>query len=179
MSRLNSGYQGYSMSNRAAEAYADNERPFSKWTKRDIVAAIEEFVAENEVNFTLDKIKKMRAKDLKALALCKTSWHHTSLYVNRTDFYSIDEDRLAELTDKDIDILSRDNDVEDVETNTFKGDIYYLEWSGSRKHPKATEKVLKDVNVEERGCFYYITNDSGELILKKKIGSNGTRVIKR
>lgn len=38
----NSGYSGYSMSNRAVEAYASGEQPLSKWSKDDILEAIKE-----------------------------------------------------------------------------------------------------------------------------------------
>lgn len=34
MMDVNSGYIGYSMSRRAAEAYEDGEMPKSKWTKK-------------------------------------------------------------------------------------------------------------------------------------------------
>jgi len=38
---------------------------------------------------------------------------------------------------------------------------FYLEWSGTRKHPKATKKILTNVNIEEKGSFYYVTDDNG------------------
>ena len=40
MMDVNSGYIGYSMSRRAAEAYEDGEMPKSKWTKKAMVAAM-------------------------------------------------------------------------------------------------------------------------------------------
>lgn len=36
MWNMNSGYSGYSMSNRAVDAYEDGEMPLSKWTKKII-----------------------------------------------------------------------------------------------------------------------------------------------
>ena len=42
MMDVNSGYIGYSMSRRAAEAYEDGEMPKSKWTKKAMVAAIKD-----------------------------------------------------------------------------------------------------------------------------------------
>ena len=36
MYNMNSGYSGYSMSNRAVEAYESGEKPLSKWTKTEI-----------------------------------------------------------------------------------------------------------------------------------------------
>ena len=35
MCNMNSGYSGYSMSNRAVDAYEDGEMPLSKWTKKN------------------------------------------------------------------------------------------------------------------------------------------------
>ena len=35
------GYHGYSMSNNAVSAYSDGEMPLSKWTKRELVDAID------------------------------------------------------------------------------------------------------------------------------------------
>lgn len=37
---MNRGYIGYSMSVRAAEAYQSGEKPLSKWSKSDILAAV-------------------------------------------------------------------------------------------------------------------------------------------
>ena len=37
MHDMNSGYDGYSMSKRAVEAYGNGEKPYSKWKKSDIV----------------------------------------------------------------------------------------------------------------------------------------------
>ncbi len=58
MNRLNSGYDGYSMSIRAAEAYAHDEKPLTKWSKSEILDLIEEYAADNEVYFSMEKIKK-------------------------------------------------------------------------------------------------------------------------
>ena len=43
MYNLNSGYSGYSMSNRAVEAYSCGEMPLSKWTKKAIINRISYF----------------------------------------------------------------------------------------------------------------------------------------
>ena len=39
---MNSGYSGYSMSNRAVDAYEDGEMPLSKWTKKMIISEVVE-----------------------------------------------------------------------------------------------------------------------------------------
>ena len=48
MFNINSGYHGFSMSNRAIEAYNNGEKPFSKWTKQDILDVIEEYKQESD-----------------------------------------------------------------------------------------------------------------------------------
>lgn len=54
------GYFGYSMSNNAVEAYENGSKPFSKWTKADILELIED---ENlELNCSIDKLKKVPVK---------------------------------------------------------------------------------------------------------------------
>lgn len=51
---MNSGYSGYSMSNRAVDAYEDGEMPLSKWTKKMIISE----VVEHE-HFTEEELKSI------------------------------------------------------------------------------------------------------------------------
>lgn len=180
MFNMNSGYNGYSMSNRAVEAYDNGEKPLSKWTKAAIIDEVKDNIDENNTPFTMAVLEKAPKAVLVDLLLRRSSWHHTSSYCNSTDFYSVDIDLLKQLTNEAI-----KESVESHKTTTckkepvvnkYKGIIRYLEWSGTRNHPKATEMELKDVNIEEKGCFYIVTDDKGSQLLKKKIGSNGTYV---
>ena len=91
------GYNGFSMSNNAVAAYEDGEKPLSKWTKADIFGAIEE--QEVELKCSIEKLKKLPVKVLKEICLIYSSWHHTSNHYNKTDFYSLDVDRIENLTD--------------------------------------------------------------------------------
>ena len=168
----NSGYNGYSMSNRAVEAYSNGEKPLSKWTKAEIISAVSEL---DPVKAEL--LKSVKALTLKEKVLCYSSWHHTSNRYNETKFYCIDEDFVNGLTEEDIAEMALTKRDAKEESKTYKGDIFYLEWSGTRNYPKAEEKSLTNVNIEERGSFYYVTDDAGNKLLKKKIGSNGTRVV--
>jgi hypothetical protein len=45
----NSGYSGWSMSNRAVEAYESGERPKSKWTKKAMLAEIASYIYGEDV----------------------------------------------------------------------------------------------------------------------------------
>lgn len=176
---MNSGYSGYSMSNRAAEAYNNGEMPLSKWTKQALLAAVEEYAKENEIRFSLPLLKKLTADELRNRFLYRSSWHHTSEYANRTDFYSLDTELLSELTDEDLKKIIEEKapvKKEEPKTRKYRGEIRYIEWSGTRNHTKAEEKILNNIFIEEKGSFYIITDDEGNELLKKKIGSNGTRV---
>lgn len=62
-----------------------------------------------------------------------------------------------------------------VERN--KADIYYVEWYGKPGHFRPYDKFYRNVYIEERGCYYYVYDEDGNYILKKKIGSEGTKVI--
>lgn len=96
------GYNGFSMSNNAVEAYYNGEKPLSKWKKADIIEAIENAIKDGNLtlNCNMEKLKKLPVKILKKLCLYYSSWHHTSNHYNKTDFYSLDIDTVAELTDE-------------------------------------------------------------------------------
>ena len=68
------GYRGYSMSNNAVSAYADGEKPLSKWSKSDVISAIADELGVNESDIELKYPYRYYLK--------KTSWHHTSSKYN-------------------------------------------------------------------------------------------------
>ena len=165
----NSGYVGNRKSIRAVSAENDNKFPAT----------------------TAAKYLEVNSQAIKDI-LFPSEWHHTGSYYNETDYYDID--LLLGIKDNDESILSNYSDEEieeakeqynklkqwkkpEVKSKTFKADIEWLTWSGTRKYPKATRHELKNVDVEERGSFYYFKDEDGNEI-KKKIGSNGTKVNK-
>ena len=164
------GYNGWSMSNNAVAAYENGEKPLSKWTKADIFNAINEQV---EIKCSIEKLKKLPVKVLKGICLRCSSWHHTSSYYNQTDFYSLDVKRVEELTDDKIKelLLSYKADKK-AESKPLeeKWECAFLEWSGSRKHPKATEVIEEGI---VKGNWFYRNDGS-----KKKTSANGFRFIK-
>lgn len=93
-----SGYIGSSMSVRAKEAYDNGEMPKSKWTKGAMLYAIEEWCDYNDRIYD-PNIEKMTKKELFKKFFHYSSWHHTSKYANPTDFYSLNENALNELTE--------------------------------------------------------------------------------
>ena len=167
------GYNGFSMSNNAVDAYNNGEKPLSKWTKADILEAISDYAEENDLKINMDLLKKVSAKVIKSIFLSKSSWHHTSLMYNRTDFYSLDESEVVELTDDKINSLIEKSKQkeEKIEEAVETWECEYLVWNGSRKHPKATEECAIG---EIKGNWFYLSNGS-----KKSINANGFKMIRK
>ena len=166
------GYNGFSMSNNAVAAYEEGEKPLSKWTKSNIFESIK--VQGVELKCSIEKLKKLPVKVLKEICLTYSSWHHTSNHYNKTDFYSLDLDSLEKLTDTKIDELYsnyKENKKTEDKPLEEKWKCAFLEWSGSRKHPKATEIVEEGVI---KGNWFYRKNGS-----KKKTTANGFKFLKR
>lgn len=166
------GYNGFSMSNNAVEAYSNGEKPLSKWTKADIFDTIEE--QEVELKCSIEKLKKLPVKVLKEVCLIYSSWHHTSNHYNKTDFYSLDVNRIENLTDDKIEELFLNHKADKkAESKPLeeRWECAFLEWSGSRKHPVATEVIEEGI---VKGDWFYRKDGS-----KKKTTANGFRFIKK
>ena len=136
------GYRGYSMSNNAVEAYEDGEAPMSKWTKTAILRAVEEY----DPTF-YKELSVVPAAVLKDELLRISSWHHTSKMYHTTYFYKLNTDVIDNLTSDKINSWERTVTKKESPVQQ-KGTIHYLEWGGTRKHPKATNRMLTDVNIE-------------------------------
>lgn len=166
------GYNGWSMSNNAVAAYEDGEKPLSKWTKAAIFEEIKK--QEVELNCTPAVLKKLPVKILKEVCLTYSSWHHTSNRYNRTKFYTLDVDKIEELTDSQLEALIANYKKEqkkETEPSEEKWKCAFLEWSGSRKHPKATEII--EEGIVKNGWFYRADGS------KKKTSANGFRFIEK
>lgn len=163
------GYYGYSMSNNAMDAYDAGLKPLSKWRKSDILKAVKEWADENDYNFTLEKLEKVKVSVLKDELLFSSEWHHTSSHFNQTDFYELNECKLEELTDSVIDEwLAFKTEKKTVEEKRAR--CKYLVWSGSRNHPKATEYVDEGKIV---GNWFFPDGES----FKKNIFANGFEIL--
>ena len=170
------GYYGYSMSNNAVAAYEQGEKPLSKWNKSDLIQGVQETIRDYDITpkFSMDKLKKQSVSTIRDCVLEKSSWHHTSSYYNRTDFYEISSQKLEELTDEEIDNYAGYNANEKQQKKEEQEEMWevsYLEWSGTRNHPKATR--VNDTGVI-KGNWFYKKNGS-----KKNINSNGFKKIKQ
>ena len=166
-------YDGYSMSINARIAYDNGEKPLSKWSKADILSAVSVISPEKAA-----VLKAVSAASLKAGLLIRSSWHHTSCRYNKTVFYMLDDDLVESSSPEDLLRIckSQEPDKEVKKAITFRGTIHYIEWAGSLRHPIAHKCKLENVIIEEKGCFYIVSDDKGNILLKKKIDSNGTWV---
>lgn len=168
------GYNGFSMSNNAVAAYESGEKPLSKWTKKDILEAIEIAISDGELvlNCSLKELKKVPVKVLKNLCLTYSSWHHTSNHYNKTDFYSLDIDTIETLTDDKLkEEVTKSKSCQKEEPEEEKWKCAFLEWGGTRKHPTATEVIEEGV---VKGDWFYRADGS-----KKKTTANGFRFIEK
>lgn len=166
------GYNGFSMSNNAVAAYEDGEKPLSKWTKADIFDTIKD--KEVELKCSIEKLRKLPIKVLKEVCLRYSSWHHTSNHYNKTDFYSLDVKAIENLTDERIDKLIAECKADkktESKPSEEKWECAFLEWSGSRKHPKATEVIEEGI---VKGDWFYRKDG-----YKKKTTANGFRFLKK
>lgn len=164
------GYYGWSMSNNAVTAYDDGEKPLSKWTRADILDAIEE--QGITLKCSVEKLRKIPVKVLRKACLTYSSWHHTSSHYNKTYFYSLDVGKVTNLTDERIDKLHSDYKKEEKDKpSEEKWECAFLEWSGTRNHPKAKEVVEEGI---VRGDWFYRNDGS-----KKKTSAKGFKFLKQ
>lgn len=112
------GYVGKSMSVNAADAYTECSMPLSQWTKKTLVA---------EITFTRDDLNekllnKMTVKQLRDEFLTLDGWHHTGALYNKTNFYAINADRLADFTNEKAErlIAERKQYLEDTKEERAK-----------------------------------------------------------
>ena len=128
---MNSGYRGYSMSNRASEAYSQGEMPLSRWTKEEILD-----ICEDKAH----ALSRLTASELRRELLVSAGWHHTSSRCNVTDFYSFDSDALEAMTDERIASIIADRKPKaprqpKAEARQLKARVSFSVWRGTRKHP--------------------------------------------
>ena len=163
------GYSGRSMSNNAVDAYERGEKPLSKWTKDDILDCMDAIDPDKA-----EKAEGMSLADLRSKFLRRSSWHHTSMYYNRTDFYSFDEDAFDEWHGKAPERAPKGKGP-GYAYKAMRATMDYLTWGGSLRHPKPYKHSI-DGYVAEIGSFYVVFDEKGNETFRKKIGSNGTHV---
>ena len=168
------GYSGYSMSNNALNAYAGGERPISKWSKTDILHEIALYASQEGLAVHTEFLRGVSLDVLKDVFLVKSSWHHTSLMYNKTDFYSLNEDAVSELTEDRINTLIEQTKLKKLVKTEPEKELWecqYLVWSGSRTHPKATEEQAVG---EIKGNWFYLPGGG-----KKSVTATGFKKLRK
>ena len=146
------------MSNNARESYSNGEKPKSRWTKAEILSELADLPYSK-----MEIVKGYPVKELREEVLVRTSWHHTSSHYNRTDFYMVSIDKAMNLKPYKKSAISvpKEEHYEAV----------YLEWSGTRKHPKAEEIVATGTI---KGNWFYLPDGT-----KKSTTARGFRIIRK
>jgi hypothetical protein len=167
-----SGYCGYSMSNNAVFAYQSGEKPLSKWTKTDILAAVKKSAEDGEFtpHFDLAGLKKLSVKTLRDTVLYVSSWHHTSDHYNRTDFYSVDTDRLGKLTPEGLADWLKSQAPAKAEAAPRCVRVKFTTWEGNFRHYQ--KPVDHEMIGEIRGNWCYFADGS-----KKSINGSGFKIL--
>ena len=142
------GYSGFSKSNNAIDA-------------------------ENSGLMTAGVIAKKIGKGATAAGVAevlqRAEWHHTSLHYNCTNYYEY------EIGTKDAEIIASSKKTNENVILT-KATVTWLEWSGTRNRPIATEKTVKDCIINYFGkAFCKITLPTNK-IMKKKLSTRGFKI---
>lgn len=106
--------------------------------------------AEDNGRFSASQLARrlgVKAGAIKAI-LSPSEWHHTSKHFNPTDYYS-EEDAL-EILDR---LRARREPKKTIQVfENCSG--HYLEWSGTRKHPRADEITFTGIRVSKKGKWF-------------------------
>jgi len=129
--------------------------------------------AENSGLFSASKIAKIigggaTAAGVRAV-LQPVEWHHTSSWYNSTDYY-----RLSDAEDRRDSIIKKSKSNKNTITGLYY--IEWLEWGGTRRHPKAT-KHSGTYQCTIKGCHIIIHTPEGDV--KKHTNSRGTYFVER
>lgn len=128
-------YIGQRMRVRAQEAYDRGEMPLSKWTKDVILANL------HDAKIDVATIRKYSVQTLRDYFLYYSSLHHTGKYFKETYFYGID---IPESIDFErLDQLEKINKAQRAQSRHARKEtkpeialVTYVEWLGTRMHPK-------------------------------------------
>lgn len=180
---INSGYDGYSWSKRASEAYEKGEKPKSNWRKVDIIEELSYIQGDEQVEAWSHAPVAM----LKDYCLSYTAYHHTGKYTSKTtDFFRVElGDNFRNLTPNQISKkiieykqetkIEREEKKRKEEKATISPDRWecrYLVWSGTRNHPNAKE--IRDTG-EIKGNWFYPDHAS----YKKSTNARGFVKVKK
>ena len=145
-----SGYNGWSKSNRACDAEANGRYPAS--------------VAARVLGVPVEFVRAQGTSE----------WHHTSSRYNRTDYYDVEEIRehleTPEGQTELAGFVAKKAAQKKSPGKEYKAcRVEWLEWSGTRKHPRATECSDDGATVLDKGGkMVDVTLASGKTFRKCK-----------
>lgn len=119
--------------------------------------------------------KRLRVPVAVVRAAGSDEWHHVSSWYRRIEYY--DEARVREWleTPEGQEALAAAR-AATVESRVIPAArVTWLEWSGSRRHPRATEYSAAPCRVELRGQTAYVTLPDGKSF-RKRITTHGFQV---
>ena len=174
------GYDGWSMSNNARSAYANDKRPLSRWTKSDILDVCENLAKLNDIELDYGKLSKLNLFTLKQL-LVYSEWHHTGKFFNRTDFYEVSLDRLQGLIERGYpnqQAPAKAKSVQDFDDGYCHG--YYVEkiFHPYSRWNRYEEKQVSFANARTKGEWLYLA-DGSRKALKKVVIEKRTKIKRR
>jgi hypothetical protein len=124
--------------------------------------------------------------------LTPTEWHHTSSYFNATDYYDVDSLLALKRSDRyefDEDTWSEaERTLAELKARSQARADYlrwdgctveWLEWSGTRKHPIATERRESGCTMEWTGAAFCTVRLADGSLMKKKTDCKGFYVYDR
>jgi hypothetical protein len=160
----NSGYIGYSMSRRAARARSEGRYPKTDFKK---------------VYGLSEKVFKRLAD---AGVLNDSEWHHTSMYGNRTTFYSWGGDHYHDIYEQNrdrVDKLIADNKLDELYDFFYNEDRRITEeWENSteRRTDKARIDIAREYNRYQGTQVNMLTKDvyeasNGMTVIPKHVGN--------
>lgn len=176
------------MSNNAVDEYQKGGKPKTKWTKELLINAISKILKKVNKEDFLPLILELKVETLRDGFLEYQAWHHTSSYYRRTNFYRIDENRTANISENEInDLKNKEKSRMEAKRKASKQPrvvreaiVHYLEWGGTKSHPKATEIVAKGTvyfkdEDEEIDKAYFIADGDAK---KHRLSARGSFVEK-
>jgi len=109
-------------------------------------------------------------------------WHHSSSWYNRVDFYDPEEVRATFGLEPSAGVnpdpeavaaLAKWRESRKVKPNIYRNcRVEWIDWIGTRRHPKAIERVAEGCTVAIKGQTATITLPDGTTF-RKRLGANG------
>lgn len=152
------GYHNFSKSNNAVAAEQSGRYPASKCARL--------------LGVPTEWVKRQRTSE----------WHHTSSWYNSTDYYDLEwltehlatEDGQRQLFELCAELDAARQAPKRIWPNAT---VHWLEWVGTRNHPRAIERSADGVTVTDAGGkFVNVTLADGSTFRKGK-QTNGFRVV--